>query len=117
MINDKIQQAMMAMQLLQMLRQPQQQQQEASAQQQALMQRQRQFQQEQMMNQQQIEQRNQLAALSALSDVSRDPMTGSVDPTMVLDYLRQKMGVNIQRPQPQANPMAQYFQSQQGGQR
>lgn len=107
----------MAMQLLQMLRQPQQQQQEADAQQQALAMRQRQFQQEQQMSQQQMEQRQQLAALAALSDVSRDSMTGTVDPTMVLDYLRQKMGINVQRPQPQVNPMAQYFQSQQGGQR
>jgi len=116
-MQDKMQQAMMAMQLLQMLRQPQQQQQEADAQRQALMMRQRQFQQEQQMRQQQMSQQQQLAALAALSDVSRSTMGGSVDPTMVLDYLRQKMGINVQRPQAQVDPMAQYFQSQQGGQR
>lgn len=116
-MQDKMQQAMMAMQLLQMLRQPQQQQQEADAQQQALMMRQRQFQQEQQMGQQQMDQRQQLAALAALSDVSRDPMTGAVDPTMVLDYLRQKMGINVQRPQPQVGQSTNFFQSQQGGQR
>lgn len=105
---------MMAMQLLNMMRQPQQQMQEASLQQQALEQRQQQFLQEQAMNQQQLAQRQQLAALSALSDVSRDPMTGSVDPTMVLDYLRQ-LGVNVQRPVAQVNPMNQFFQQQQLG--
>ena len=116
-MQDKMQQAMMAMQLLQMLRQPQQQQQEADAQRQALMMRQRQFQQEQQMGQQQVDQRRQHAVLAALTDLSGDPRLGQVDPTMVLDYLRQKMGINVQRPQAQVNPMAQYFQSQQGGQR
>lgn len=98
-----LQDVMAVMQLMQMLRQPRMQQQELDMQQQAMQQR---MQQEQSRQ----EQMKQLGILEALTNVSRDPMTGGAEPSMVLDYLKQ-IGTNIQRPQVTAGPAA-FFQQQ-----
>lgn len=114
-----MQKAMMAMQLMQMMQKPQ-------MEQQGMMNQQNQWEQEQQMKQQALlQQRKQQelqqqelqkqGILEALTRVSSNPMTGAANPRMVLDYLRQNFGVNIQQPQQQVDPATAYFNQQQGG--
>ena len=98
-----LQEVMAVMQLMQMLRQPRMQQQELDMQQQVMQQR---MQQEQARQ----EQMKQQGILQSLTNLSMDPVTGGVEPSMVLDYLKQ-IGTNIQRPQVTAGPSA-FFQQQ-----
>jgi len=112
----------MAMQLMQMLQKPQ-------MERQSMMNQQMQWQQEQDLKQRMAQDQMQRAqlqqeelrkqgVLEALTRVSSNPMTGSADPRMVLDYLRQNFGVNIQQPQQQVDPVTAGFKQlmqQQGG--
>ena len=114
-MQDKIQQAMMALKLLEMLRGPQQQQQEMGMRQQAqgmqqqeLAMRQQMMQQRAQQEQQRQQQMQQMGVLKALTSISRDPMTGGADPLMVLEYLR-SIGVQVPQAPPQAMTPEQQF--------
>lgn len=119
-MNDKLQQAMMAMKLLEMLRGPQQQQQAVDMQQQELAMKQQMMEQQGQHQQQQLEydqgrqqQLQRMGVLEALTGVSRNMGTGEADPRMVLEYLR-SIGVNVPQPPPQQqmqSPAAAFFQS------
>lgn len=107
-MQDKLQKAMMALQLLQMLRKPQQDQRELEM-------RQQMAQQENAQRRAMMEQNQKQSILQALTGLSRDPMTGVADPRMVLEYLKQNFGVNISQPQPTVDPRVQWFNQQQTG--
>lgn len=118
-MNDKLQQAMMAMKLLEMLRGPQQQQQQVGMQEQELALKQQELEQRAMQQQQQLEynqqrqqQLQQMGVLESLTGISRNMGTGEADPRMVLEYLR-SIGVNVPQPPPQQqmqNPAGAYIQ-------
>jgi len=118
-MNDKLQQAMMAMKLLEMLRGPQQQQQQVGMQEQELALKQQELEQRAMQQQQQLaydqqrqQQLQQMGVLESLTGISRNMGTGEADPRMVLEYLK-SIGVNVPQPPPQAqNPAAAFFQQQ-----
>jgi len=109
---------MMAMQLLQQLGQPGMQQQELDQRQQGLDQNRRNDNRQYQQAQQQFEFNNQrqgqmqnLGVLEALTGVSRDPLTGGADPRLVLEFLKQHMGINVPQPAVPAGP-GSFFQQQ-----
>lgn len=118
-MNNNIQQAMMAMELLKQLRQPQMEERDFMLREQALNQQGRtdrrrlgMDQQQLDMGQQRQDQMQKLGILEALTGVSRDPLTGGADPSLVLEYLR-SIGVNVPRPAQAAGPASFFQQTQQ----
>lgn len=119
-MNDRLEKAMMAMKLLEMFRAPQQaamqQQQEEAMRQQVAMQQQQKLQQEaeqydrtMQFNQERQKSLQEQGILDALVGVARDQMTGTVDPRLVLEYIK-SLGVNLPMPQQQMTPEQSFNQ-------